>query len=451
VSDDVIVVGAGPNGLAAAITLAEAGRSVRVLEARSTPGGGMRTEELTIPGFRHDVCSAIHPMATATPFFRTHDLGIEWLQPEVAVTHPLDDGSCASLEQVGARWHSLFDPVVRDWDDISADMLGPQIRIPRHPLDFLRMGIRSLPPATAVARWLGPRDGALFVGVAAHANTHLGRPLSATAGTALLSAGYSGGWPAPKGGSQSIADAMVRHLTALGGTVQCDTLVESMRDLPPARAYVFDTSPWSLREIAGDRVPSFSGFRRGGGSFKLDYALDGPMPWTNEESRRAGTVHLGGAWPDVAAAEAEVFKGRIPERPYILCAQQSLFDPTRAPAGKHTLWAYCHVPNGSPVDMTERIERQLDRFAPGWRDLVLARHVITPAQLEAYNPNMPGGDFGIGASDGLQVLFRPRVARDPYRVAEDIWLCSGATPPGGGVHGLCGVYAAVSVLRAANG
>ena len=445
---DAVVVGAGPNGLAAAITLAEAGRSVLVLEARDTPGGGTRTRELTLPGFKHDVCSAIHPMGPSTPFFRDHQLGIEWLQPEVAVTHPFDDGTAGSLEGVGPRWRTLFDPIIREWDDIAADMLGPVARVPHHPVDFLRMGIRSLPPATAVARWLGDRDGALFVGVAAHANTHLGRPLSSTAGIALFAAGAAGGWPCAKGGSQAIADAMVRELERLGGRVECEREVHTLADLPPAGAVVFDTSPWAAHEIVGDAVPSFTRFRRGGASFKVDYALDGPVPWANPESRRAGTVHLGGTWREVAAAEADVFHGRAAERPYVLVAQQSLFDDTRAPAGKHTLWAYCHVPNGSTVDMTDRIEAQIERFAPGFRDLVLARHTISPMQLEAYNPSMRGGDIAIGAPDGLQVLFRPRVARDPYRIGQRYWLCSAATPPGGGVHGLCGVHAARSVLRA---
>lgn len=447
-SVDAVVVGAGPNGLAAAVVLAEAGREVLVVEARDTPGGGARTKELTLPGFRHDVCSAIHPMGPATPFLTGRDLGIEWCRPEVDVTHPFDDGSAASLESVGPRWNTLFDPIRKEWDDIAGDMLGPQLRVPRHPIDFLRMGVRSLPPATTVARWLGTRDGSLFIGAAAHANTHLGRPLSATAGVALFAAGYVGGWPCARGGSQAITDAMVDRLQRLGGTIECDREITRFDELPPAGAYVFDTSAWSLRDICGDRVPSFDSFRRGGGSFKVDYALDGPVPWTNEESRRAGTVHLAGTWGEVAHGEREVFKGRIPDRPYVLVAQQSIFDDTRAPEGKHTLWAYCHVPNGSTVDMTERIERQIERFAPGFRDLVLARHVIAPADLERHNPNMPGGDIAVGAPDGFQVLFRPRVARDPYRMAENIWLCSAATPPGGGVHGLCGLQAARSVLRA---
>ena len=442
--DDVIVVGSGPNGLAAAITLAEAGRSVRVLEMRDTPGGGMRTDELVVDGFRHDVCSAIHPMAQATPFFHRQDLDITWLRPEVDVAHVFDDGSAATLSTVGPRWRRLFDPITRRWPDIAREMLGPALKIPRHPADFLRFGLRSVAPATAAARWLGPRDGALFAGIAAHANTNLSRPLSSTAGVALVGAGSFAGWPCARGGSQSIAVAMVRRLESLGGTIECGQYVDA---LPKARAVVFDTSPWAMREICGDRVPSFDRFRKGGGTFKIDYALDGPVPWTSADARRAGTVHVGGTWQEVADAEAQVFKSRVPDRPILLVAQQSLFDDTRAPAGKHTLWAYCHVPNGCTVDMTDRIESQLERFAPGFRDLVIGRATTPPLGLANYNPNYVGGDIAVGAPDGLQVLFRPRIAVDPYHAGDGIWLCSAATPPGGGVHGLCGMLAARSVLH----
>jgi phytoene dehydrogenase-like protein len=447
-TDDVVVVGSGPNGLAAAITLAEAGRDVRVLEASDTPGGGMRTRELTLPGFKHDVCSAIHPMAPATPFFRSHpEVAIEWCWPEIDVAHVFDDLPAATFQTTGAAWRRVFDPLRARWPAIADDMLGPSLKVPRHPTDFVRMGLRSLPPATVVARALGDRDGALFAGIAAHANTDLGRLLSSTAGIALVAGGAEAGWPCARGGSQSIADAMVRRLEELGGRVECGERVTSR---PRARALVLDTSAWDAHDICGDAVPSFAGFRRGGASFKVDYALDGPVPWTDESARRAGTVHVGGTWQDVAASEREVFENRTHERPFVLVAQQSIFDDTRAPAGKHTLWAYCHVPNGSTVDMTERIDAHIEHYAPGFRDLVLARHVTPPAGLEAYNPSYAGGDIAVGAPDGLQVLFRPRVARDPYKIGDGIWLCSAATPPGGGVHGLCGMLAARSVLGEAD-
>lgn len=445
---DAVVVGAGPNGLAAAIVLAEAGRLVHVVEAHASPGGGTRTAELTLPGFRHDVCSAIHPMAPATPFFRERDLGIEWCHPEVGVAHVFDDGTAATTETASRRWHRFFAPVVERWDDIATDMLAPALKVPKHPADFLRFGIRSLAPATVLARYLGDRDGALLVGIAAHSNSDLRLPLSSTAAIAMAGASAKTGWPCARGGSQSIADAMVRHLESLGGTIECGRKVTSLEDLPAARAVLFDTDAWQVHQITGGATPSFSRFRHGSASFKIDYALDGPVPWRNEDARRAGTVHVGGPWQEVVANEAAVQRGRAPERPFLLVGQQSLFDDTRAPAGKHTLWVYCHVPNGCIEDMTPFVEDQLERFAPGWRDLVLAKVVTTPAGLEAYNPAFVGGDIAAGAPDKLQVLFRPRIARDPYRIGERFWLCSQSTPPGGGVHGLCGMHAAGSVLRA---
>jgi phytoene dehydrogenase-like protein len=303
-----------------------------------------------------------------------------------------------------------------------------------------------------VAKALGPKAGALFLGTAAHANTSMSAPLSSAAGLALAAAGHAGGWPLAKGGSQAIADALVRDIQAHGGTIECGRPVTDVDELPRARAVLFDTSPWQLLEIAGHRLPAtrrwrYRRFRKGNGSFKVDYALDGPIPWTSEAARRAGTVHVGGKVEALLQSEHDVGHGRIPDAPFVLTTQQSLFDDTRAPAGKHTFWVYCHTPNGSTVDMTERIERQIDRFAPGWRDLVLARHVTPPMGLEAYNPNYVGGDIAAGAPDLLQVLFRPVIAVDPYRTgAEGIYLCSASTPPGAGVHGLCGWWAAKSAL-----
>ena len=465
---DAVVVGAGPNGLTAAAVLARAGRSVLVVEAASTPGGGTRTAELTLPGFRHDVCSAIHPVGATSPAFAElglTDHGLEWMHPEVAVAHPLDDGTAGevhwSLDDTiaanggGDAWRRLFAPLVRSWPDLADSLLGPPVRGPRHPLTYLRFGVRTLPPVSTVAGSVlrTEREAALFAGIAAHANTSMRRPMSGAGGLVLVAAGHAGGWPAARGGSEAIADALVSVIERHGGRVECDRRIQSIDELPRARALLFDTTPWQLLDIAGDRLPRtrqwrYRRFRHGAASFKIDYALDGPVPWTAEAARRAGTVHLGGTADEVVAAEEDVFKGRVAERPYVLVAQQSLFDPTRAPAGKHTLWVYCHVPLRSTVDMTERIERQIDRFAPGWRDLVLARHVTTPASLETYNPSYVGGDIAGGATDRLQLIFRPIIAVDPYRSgAEHIYLCSQSTPPGGGVHGMCGYWAAQSVLK----
>ncbi|MCU1485749.1 MAG: NAD(P)/FAD-dependent oxidoreductase [Actinomycetia bacterium] len=462
---DAVVVGAGPNGLVAARTLARAGKSVLVVEAGDTPGGGTRTKELTLPGFHHDVCSAIHPMGVTSPALV--DLDIEWIHPDLSVAHPFDDGTAAELHHTiadtvaanaeGDGWRRLLGPLVERWPAIAETIMGPPIRGPRHPVQLLRFGLRALPPVSAVTRALGPKAGALFAGTAAHANTSLTRPLSSAAGMALAAAGHVGGWPLARGGSQSIADALVADLEAHGGTVECGRPIRSIDELPRSRAVLFDTTPWQLLDIAGHRLPAarqwrYRHFRKGNGSFKVDYALDGPMPWTAEAARRAGTVHLGGAVPELLASEHDLGHGRIPDQPFVLVAQQSLFDDTRAPEGKHTLWVYCHTPNGSTVDMTERIERQLDRFAPGWRDLVLARHVTPPMGLEAYNANYVGGDIAAGAPDRLQVLFRPIIAVDPYRAgAEGLYLCSASTPPGGGVHGLCGWWAAQSALRQLGG
>jgi phytoene dehydrogenase-like protein len=465
---DAVVVGSGPNGLAAAITIAREGHSVLVVEAADKPGGGTRTSELTLPGFRHDVCSAIHPVGAASPFFAGLPLsehGLRWIHPDLPLAHPFDDGTAAELHLTiddtvdangeGDSWRRLFQPLVDRWPKLVDQLLGPPLRLPPHPWPFLQFGLRSLPPVTAIARTVlrGPRSGALFVGSAAHANTSLRRPLSAPAGIALMAAGHVSGWPMARGGSQSIADALVGHLQSLGGRLELNRHVASIDELPRSRVVLFDTTPWQLLRIAGHRMPArahwrYRRFRRGAGSFKLDYALDGPMPWTAEACRRAGTVHLGGAVEEVIDAEQDVWRGRTPERPFVLVAQQSLFDDSRAPAGKHALWAYCHVPNGSPVDMTDRIEAQFDRFAPGWRDLVLARHETPPSALEAYNENYVGGDIAGGASDGLQVLFRPVIAVDPYRTpAEGIYLCSSSTPPGASVHGMCGWWAGRSALR----
>jgi phytoene dehydrogenase-like protein len=466
--EDAVVIGAGPNGLAAAIAIAETGRSVLVLEAQPTIGGGTRTSELTLPGFRHDVCSAIHPSGAASPFFRRlplHEHGLEWLHPDVMIAHPLEDGSAAVLmrdvEETAAglgadagAYRRLIGPLARRWSRIEGSVLGPLTHPPRHPLAMARFGLRALPPASLTARrFKTPQARGLWAGMAAHAFLPLEKPLTSAAAALLTLTGHEAGWPVAKGGSQAIPDALASYLRSLGGRIETSTPVKSLGDVPEARAILFDTSPRGAVDIAGDRMPAryrgkLERYRYGAGAFKVDWALSGPMPWTAEVCQRAGTVHIGGTFEEVARSERDVYEGRNPERPYMLVGQQSLVDPGRAPAGQHTLWAYCHVPNGSTFDMTERMEAQLDRFAPGWRDLVLARSVRTPADLEAYNANLIGGDVAGGATDGLQLALRPAVRYDPYRIPKtNMYLCSSSTPPGGGVHGMCGWLAAKSALR----
>ena len=470
-SPDAVVVGSGPNGLAAAITLARAGQSVLVLEAAERAGGGARSEELTLPGFVHDVCSAIHPLAAGSSFFRQLPLdahGLEWVHPRSPVAHPLPDGSAVVLERSldatadslgddAARWRSLVGPLVSHWDELVEALLGPMLRVPRHPLTLARFGLRGVWPAKVLANrsFRGERARAVFAGLAAHAILDLRSPLTGVFGLTFAASAHAVGWPAVRGGSQRLADAMVSYLGSLGGEVVTGHPVRSMADLPPARAVLFDVTPRQLVAIAGDRLNGtyrrrLARFRYGPASFKLDYALDGPVPWKAQECARAATVHVAGTGDQVAAAESEVMRGRHPERPFVLCVQPSLFDDTRAPPGKHTLWVYCHVPHGSTVDMTERVEDQIERFAPGFRDRVLARHVMTPRDIEAHNPNCVGGDIAGGSHGGLQLLARPVLSANPYRVPLDgpaAYLCSSSTPPGAGVHGMCGWWAARSALR----
>jgi phytoene dehydrogenase-like protein len=464
---DAVVVGAGPNGLAAAVRLAEAGASVLVLEQHDRAGGGCRSAELTLPGYLHDVCSAVHPMGAASPYLRTlplHDHGLTWLHPDVLLAHPLDGGSAGVLlrgvEETSralddSGWSRLLGPLVARWDDVLDSVLAPVLRPPRHPLTMARFGLRALWPATVLAsKALGnDRSRALFAGIAAHSINALERPLTSAAGVLLAGAGHAAGWPVAAGGSQSIVDALVSYLRHLGGAIETGRRITTFDDLPASRAVLFDTTPLHLLAIAGDRLPAhyrrrLGRFRHGPGSFKIDYALDGPVPWTAESCRRAGTVHVGGTLAEVASAEAQVARGRHPERPFVLVAQQSLVDTSRAPAGHHTLWAYCHVPAGSTLDMTGPIEAQLERFAPGFSDLVLARSTTSAPQLEAYNPNCVGGDIAGGATNGLQLLFRPTVSAHPHRTpAPGVFLGSASTPPGGGVHGMCGYWAAQEALR----
>jgi phytoene dehydrogenase-like protein len=467
---DAIVVGSGPNGLAAAIALAQAGRSVLVLEAAETIGGGTRTAELTLPGFRHDVCSAVHPLALASPFLRSLPLaehGLEFAHPEIPVAHPLDDGTAAavhrSLDETAdglgvdaAAYRTLMQPLAAEWEALLEDLLGP-LRPPRHLVAdarFARTGLRS---ATGLARsrFAGARARALLAGNAAHSMRPLSAPTTAGFGTALMMLGHAVGWPVAVGGSQAIADAMASLLRSLGGEIETGREVRSAADVRGVRAVLFDLAPRQILAIAGGELPgryhrALGRFRHGPGVFKLDYALDGPVPWTAPECLRAGTVHVGGSYEEIASAEAEVARGKLAAHPFVLVAQQSVFDATRAPAGAHTLWAYCHVPNGCGEDASVAIEAQIERFAPGFRDLIRARSAIGPAELEAYNANYVGGDINGGAADLRQVFARPVARPVPYTTPNRrLFICSSSTPPGGGVHGMSGWHAARAALRGA--
>ena len=460
------MVGSSPNGLAAALTLARAGVTVDVYEGSPTPGGGCRTEEMTLEGFHHDVCSAVHPLVAASPFFAGVDLaarGVALRTPVVAFAHPLDSGRAAAVvasvedtaQTLGADAHSyrrLYSSLVRDAPVIVPTTLAP-LRSVRHPLAMARFGLPGLLPVSRLARRFTTDEArALLAGVAAHAMLPLTAPLSGAYGILLTTMAHTVGWPVVEGGSARIIDALVAELEALGGRVVTGRWVRSLDELSPARTVVLDVTPRQLLDLAGDRLSprarrTLSRFRYGPGVCKVDWALSGPVPWAAEPCRRTATVHLGGTLEEVATSEAEVAAGRHPDRPYCIVVQPGVADPTRAPAGHHTLWAYCHVPSGSIVDMTERIEAQIDRFAPGFRDLVLARVTTTAVQEEAHNPNYVGGDINGGAATLRQTLFRPTLRWNPYRTGiEGVYLCSASTPPGGGVHGMCGMGAARTAL-----
>jgi phytoene dehydrogenase-like protein len=465
---DAVVVGSGPNGLSAAVELARAGRSVLVLEAHDRIGGGCRTEELTLPGFRHDVCSAVHPMAVASPFLRALPLaehGLEWIHPVVPLAHPMDDGSAAVLDRSiaktaaslgvdAASYPAWIEPLVDRWDAIVADAMKP-LGVPRHPFALARFGLRAIRPAAGLARsaFRGDRARALFAGLAGHSVLPLEKPVSAAIGLMLGVAAHVDGWPMPRGGAQAISDSLASYLRSMGGEIRTGVRVTSMAQLPSNALVLFDVGPRELSRIAENDLPAsyrrrLDRYRYGFGVFKLDWALSEPIPWRAEACHGAGTIHLGGTLEEIAASERTIGQGQHPARPYVLACQASRFDASRAPEGKHTGWAYCHVPNGSKQDMTDAIENQMERFAPGFRDLILQRHKMTPAWLEDYNPNCVGGDVIGGAADLGQLFFRPMARAVPYRTPNPrIWLCSASTPPGGGVHGLCGYYAARAALQ----
>jgi phytoene dehydrogenase-like protein len=465
---DALIVGAGPNGLAAAVTLASAGLGVHVLEAAGAIGGGARTAELTIPGLRHDVCSAIHCFGVASPYFASlplEDHGLEWRWPEIELAHPLDGGRAAALYRSldatgrdlgvdGSRWRRLFGPLVDHFDDLAADVLRPLTGVPRHPLLLARFGLRGLPPATLVARAFATDEArALFGGCAAHSMERLDRPATAAVGALLAAVGHRHGWPVAAGGSGAVTAALASLLGELGGTIETGCRVDRRSQLPPARLTLFDTSPEHLLSLYGDRLPSrarraYARWRRGPAAFKVDLAVEGGVPWTSEACRRAGTVHVGGRLEEIAASEAVVATGRVPERPFVLVAQQYLCDEQRSVGDVHPVWAYAHVPNGYGGDATAAVLAQMERFAPGLRDRIVAMATMGPADYEAYNANDRGGDISLGATDLRQLVLRPRASLDPYSTGiPGVFICSAATPPGPGVHGMCGHLAAVSALH----
>lgn len=461
---DAVVVGSGPNGLAAAIRLAEAGLSVQVLEASATPGGGTRTQELTEPGYQHDVCSAIHPLALASPFFAERGFDIDFVHPDAPLAHPLDDGTAVvlerSVESTAARFGTdrapysrLMAPLVKRAESLTRHVLAP-LPIPRDPLLMARFGFFGLRSAKLLARRFDTTEArALVGGIAAHSMLPLTTVPTAAVALVLGYLAHAYGWPMARSGTARITDALVDRLESLGGELTLDHEVRRWGDIPSTKAVLLDVTPRQVLRIAGDRLPArfrraLASFRYNPGVFKIDWALSEPVPWKSPECARGGTIHIGGTFEEVAESEADVNAGRIPERPFVLLAQQSLFDETRAPVGKHTLWGYCHVPHGSGVDMTDRMEAQIERFAPGFRDCVIARHTMAPTEMEHYNANYIGGDINGGVQDLRQLYTRPSLSLRQYVTpAPGVYLCSSSTPPGGGVHGMCGLNAAETVLR----
>jgi len=464
---DALIVGSGPNGLSAAIRLALEGLSVKICESSDTIGGGTRTRELTLPGLKHDVCSAIHPMAVSSPFLRNlplNDYGLEWIHPDYPVAHPLDDQPAVfcyrdldetanSLGEDSEIYKNLFRPLVQNWDSLTRDILGP-LRFPSHPLNMASFGIKALKSAEQLAAMFKSyKTAALFGGLAGHSILSFDKPATSAIGLVLGAAAHAVGWPLPKGGSQSISKAMAAYLESLGGKIDVDNYVSNIDQLPKAKAILFDLTPAQVLKIAGHKLPpkyinKLKHFRYGSGVFKMDFALSGKVPWKDERCKLAGTVHLGGTFDEMAQSEKEISNGKHPQKPYVLVAQQSYFDRTRTPDHKETLWAYCHVPNSSTIDMTTAVEDQIERFAPGFKDIILKKHTMDTAQMQSYNPNYIGGDINGGAQDIKQLFTRPVSLFDPYSTPTDnIFFCSASTPPGGGVHGMCGYHAAETVLK----
>lgn len=466
---DGVVIGSGPNGLAAAIVMAQNGYSVKVFEAEPTIGGGTRTKGLTLPGFRHDVCSAIHPMAMASPFLQALPLerhGLNWIHPTYPLAHPLEEQPAVvlsnSLQKTadalgtdGAAYRKLFEPVVHHWESLAPQLLGPFKPIPKTPFLMARFGLKALRAAESLAQstFSTGRAKALFAGLAAHSILPLDAIATSAIGLVLGSVGHIHGWPYPKGGSQSITDAMGSYLQKLGGEIQTDAPISSLEELPDSRVVFFNTSPAQILDIAKGRLSDsyqskLESYKYGAGVFKLDLALEGPIPWKDKACRDAGTVHVGGTLEEIAVSEACLKNHSHPERPYVLVAQQSLFDDTRAPEGKHTCWAYCHVPNGSTRDMTEPIINQIERFAPGFRDLIIGQHTMNTQAMQAYNANYIGGDINGGKQDITQLFTRPAKLFDPYHIpGTNLFISSASVPPGGGVHGMGGYHAAQSALK----
>ncbi|MEU2005539.1 NAD(P)/FAD-dependent oxidoreductase [Rhodococcus sp. NPDC019627] len=463
-----VVVGSGPNGLAAAIHLARQGVSVRVLEAKDTIGGGTRSSELTLPGLIHDDCSAFHPTGVASPFLQSlglGDYGLRWLWPEIDLVHPLDSGSAgvlwrdidrtaANMGEDGKAWQRMFGRLSTSFDELTGDVFRPIAHWPAHPVQLTKFGVNALAPAALTARrWKRPETRALFGGVAAHAFSSLHTPMSSSVGLMLTAAGHAYGWPVAEGGSRSITDAMASLLGKLGGTIETGVYVDSLDSLGSPDLVMLNVAPRAVLRIAGDRLPgrvarAYRRYKYGPAAFKVDFAVDGHVPWTNEHCRAAGTLHLGGTFEEVAEAEGQITRGVMPARPTVLVGQQYLADPSRSAGDINPIWAYAHVPHGYSGDATQAIIDQIERFAPGFRDRIVGQHVRSVAQIEQYNANYIGGDIGVGANTALQIAMRPRIGLDPYSTGiPGVYLCSSATAPGGGVHGMCGFNAAQSALK----